>query len=914
MRCGNCGYENPGEARFCVRCGTGLAPEPERTTGRKGWYVAIGILSAAIVVLVVALAMRGRGEDSNLTDAKGGTLAESLDTNDDEQEKGDKALLQEYEEELGIKRYEVDYLWQARDESNAPWFRWSVGDGVDDGAAVGSRISDFDGDGADELLVVRWSAASVRLEMYEVHDGSADLANAVSEYESAFPVEGVGALDVLIDEADGIDVQWTYGKSPAMDGHWWHLDRYTYDGKKFKPAGEVSMDGTGIYEYGRLKSELSDLGLPTDSIPDVDKDDLWICTLLADTETSLDVVARFLVQVNDSPTYTQITAIRKSGDSDWTKPKRLGSFVITQKAEVWPSSSDSDDDATRKGADAAVWFIRTWYDDWSLDGDSKQDNAQIIADRCLPLVDESSQLYQTIGGTPNNRAAYSERPDASTCVVEEPELVSESDGTYRVSLWYTSDQEANWDGKSYKWLVEDRRHEASWDVTVNDKGKVTKLELVQRGPYTLSGTMRAHDEDFNGGKITVLSLVLDDPVAFKAEYKGTLEGEAAEVAISTSQADSYAKWAGYRGRRITVECEGLGAAVHDASQYDVDAVATGDVRLVDAEDPDDDDAVQAGDVVHLDVCDLTVPAAWRGKVAQGQYLDDVTLEWEGHWMLCMRQCPPGSFSGSDKVLDSYELDGGRAVTIHPGSDNSFDAHVDLGSGKELVLYLFAYNDDLEWFFDMSEDECRDYFELQAAAAGMSVDDDPNEVAIAALKACIAGLQFTDEDLKNPGLEDTSDDPLVVSLGTWRVELPEYWRDKVELESTGAQGHGRIAYLPGNDARRLADVQEAGESDYLDSMPAVGTVTLKSGEKATVRRGEDGYVYFSVHIEGQRYLRVATLHHLQVQENMGSMGPTSDELERLADLQSLGKLQYTTADDFSVPLACLQAIASGTTLS
>ena len=139
MRCGNCGHENPDEAKFCVRCGTSLEPEPERKAGRKGWYVAIGILSAVLVVLVVALAMGERGEDPNLTGTRGGTLVEPLDANDDEREKGDKALLQEYEEELGTKRYEVDYLWQARDESNDPWFRWSVGDGVDDGAAGGSR-------------------------------------------------------------------------------------------------------------------------------------------------------------------------------------------------------------------------------------------------------------------------------------------------------------------------------------------------------------------------------------------------------------------------------------------------------------------------------------------------------------------------------------------------------------------------------------------------------------------------------------------------------------------------------------------------------------------------------------------------------------------------------------------------------
>ena len=48
--------------------------------------------------------------------------------------------------------------------------------------------------------------------------------------------------------------------------------------------------------------------------------------------------------------------------------------------------------------------------------------------------------------------------------------------------------------------------------------------------------------------------------------------------------------------------------------------------------------------------------------------------------------------------------------------------------------------------------------------------------------------------------------------------------------------------------------------------------------------------------------------------MGPSGPTSEELVQLADLQSLGKLEYTSADDFAVSLTCLQAIADGTALS
>ena len=421
-----------------------------------------------------------------------------------------------------------------------------------------------------------------------------------------------------------------------------------------------------------------------------------------------------------------------------------GAGTVVESNDEPAPGEDTDgepDEPALEGADVALEFVRAWYDDWSLDGDNRRDNTQDVAERCLSLINESSPLYSTADGALLEKATYSEKTDAATCVVEEPKLLSESDGTYRVSIWYTSDQEANWSpgGEStYKWLVESRRHEASWDVAVDDEGKVTAIKLVPRGPYTLSGTLRSHDESFNGGRITVLSMVLDEPVSFKAEYKGTYEGEAKEVAIATSQSDAYAEWARYDGRHLTVECESLSGAYHDASQYNVDSLA-GDVQLVEAEEPDD--VAQDADVLHLDGCDLAIPEAWRGEVVQGQRLGDINLNWKSFHLLSVRQCSPDEFPTYNTEVDSYVLGNGTDVVIRRGADFSYEAEVPYGSGKGLILYLFAYNDSFAFFSGLSDEECSEYLELQAAAAGMSADDDPNQIAIAALKACLAGLTF-----------------------------------------------------------------------------------------------------------------------------------------------------------------------------
>ena len=763
MYCGWCGHENPDRAIFCSKCGhklvqeperepaqepkQELAQEPKRASSAKGWYVAAAVLAVVLVVLLVGL-FGGRPSDPGPDPAPNPAPSPVPDPAPSE----DKGVLKTFAKGLDVSRYETDYMLQMRDSSNDPWVHWFAKDSLDDGKAIGTKLADFDGDGADELLVVRWQGVSIQLEMYETHNGNAVCKGKVTDYSSDFPIKGIGGLDVLCDGDNGIDVQWWYSNTPVMNGNWWHLDRFTYDGSEFERVGSASLDGTGIYELGDLKAQLSSLGLPTDSIPDVDRSATFNATLLADTETSLEVVIRVLATMEDgaAPSYEECEAARKSGSSEWSEAKRLGGFIVTQKAETWPStkaapSSEPAEDSKWEDPRALVTsFIRAWYDDWSLDGKDRRDSKQSVQERCRSMVDTSSGLYRQLGDASLGKAAYSGDKGAATCVVEDPTIIGGDGDIYRVSLWYTSDAEPNQSSStSYDWLVSSRRHEASWDVTVSG-GKVTAVSLVPRGPYTLAGVVRVHEEDTGLKKITIVSMTLDEPVHFKAEYKGTYEGDAREVALETSQSDSYGAWSQYEGRRITVETEGLMGAYHDASTYNVDALVTGNVRLIEAEElpaPEPEDEPASADVVHFNDFDFVVPDAWRGKVAQKDHYGDTILDWNGTWMLAIRECSPDKFPTYNGEVESYQFDDGKPVTIRSSEDFSYEAEISYGDGKGLILYLFAYDSRSVMFADKSDDVCREYLELQAAVAGRSADDDPKELAVACLKACVEHLRF-----------------------------------------------------------------------------------------------------------------------------------------------------------------------------
>lgn len=243
-----------------------------------------------------------------------------------------ETLLKSYVDGLGIHRYELDYLWQARRDG----LRMVVGKGIEDGSPIGAHIADFDGDGVVELLVVRWHSTSIALEMYTAKDGDVALKAKMDGYASNFPlIMGIGCLDVACDASNGIDVQWWGSTSFYAGGHVWELDRYMYDGKQFVCAGKATQGGTDVSsELGELKGQLSAIGVQTDSIPDTD-DGRFLSSMLADRDPSLKVITRIAAGTNAVfPTYETLNAIARQGSDQWSDESYLGGFVITQAPEV----------------------------------------------------------------------------------------------------------------------------------------------------------------------------------------------------------------------------------------------------------------------------------------------------------------------------------------------------------------------------------------------------------------------------------------------------------------------------------------------------------------------------------------------------------------------------------------------------
>lgn len=112
-----------------------------------------------------------------------------------------------------------------------------------------------------------------------------------------------------------------------------------------------------------------------------------------------------------------------------------------------------------------------------------------------------------------------------------------------------------------------------------DKNSPSHEELITQahvqGLTVLSGTVNVHYEDWYSGRGNVVSITLDEDIDYQFNYKGNIDATAHEVCITTSNVDDYAYWAAYDGQHVTLTCEGLHGAYHDASMMRVDAIATG---------------------------------------------------------------------------------------------------------------------------------------------------------------------------------------------------------------------------------------------------------------------------------------------------------------------------------------------------
>ena len=162
-------------------------------------------------------------------------------------------------------------------------------------------------------------------------------------------------------------------------------------------------------------------------------------------------------------------------------------------------------------------------------------------------------------------------------------------------------------------------------------------------------------------------------------------------------------------------------------------------------------------------------------------------------------------------------------------------------------------------------------------------------------------------------------PVTISGPGWKIALPEYWRGKVKIvRSTGGTiSHTLYAKkipnrLPILTTQVLTDPQMINFFGSRGSAE-VASSKIKGGRRVSIRMGDDGNFLFLTHIAGGRYLMVST-NHFEIQRTFaGRYGATDSELTLLEDLQSMGKLYYTSNWDYDVPIACLRTIAKRTSI-
>ena len=258
--------------------------------------------------------------------------------------------------------------------------------------------------------------------------------------------------------------------------------------------------------------------------------------------------------------------------------------------------------------DAAVEFIQTWYSDWTFENGHEVQNAQPLILRCPPLIAEDSELFDEFIESCNSMTGKYSR-NVALCVVGTPQVEELDDGVFRVKVQFVGTQNSV-DQAMYDRLVANPSEDV-WDVTVDKDNKITSLTEVddnnsttdddqaavksgktQDGTYILSGVVRTHDEVFYTAPAnrtdSVVSIVLDEDFSYEYEYKGTVQAVAHEVLLATTGseffgAERYDEWAQYDGQHITVECDGLQGAYHDASYWNVDSLAIGEIRLIGAD-------------------------------------------------------------------------------------------------------------------------------------------------------------------------------------------------------------------------------------------------------------------------------------------------------------------------------------------
>lgn len=474
------------------------------------------------------------------------------------------------------------------------------------------------------------------------------------------------------------------------------------------------------------------------------------------------------------------------GDSDpylefkWYEAKHNPASVVCYPTESAKSERLSDTLVAYLDGDkdAAVEFVQTWYSDWTFENGHDVQNAQPLILRCPPLIAEDSELFDEFVESCNSMTGKYSR-DFASCVVSTPQVEELDSGVFRVTVRFIGVQNTV-DQAMYDRLIANPSEDV-WDVTVDKNNKITSLVRVddynsstedeqavrtsgktQDGAYILSGTVRVHKEDFGGQRTdSVVSIVLDEDVPYEYEYKGTVQAEAHDVLLATTGSETfganrYDEWAQYDGQHITVECDGLQGAYHDASYWKVDTIATGKIRLLSSSSQPISDTSDSEDeyTIHLTGANLVLPEALRGKVdltvTNNGFEDQVEYAgcgWFLAWNTDTTWVDEWRASGEPRDyadVSSETLPDGTQLIFGYGNDLICQVEIIDPEGNRGILVTSGFEKDFcVYVLGMNEDQVTACRELQDAVTGGLADDSSVDNAFAFLRECAKGLTFTD---------------------------------------------------------------------------------------------------------------------------------------------------------------------------
>lgn len=291
--------------------------------------------------------------------------------------------------------------------------------------------------------------------------------------------------------------------------------------------------------------------------------------------------------------------------------------------------------------------------------------------------------------------------------------------------------------------------------------------------------------------------------------------------------------------------------------------------------------------------DLVVPEAWAGQVELKQDKYEQWLEWNG-WRMVTRLSDGADISGSTQYLGKLELPKGKKVQLRKGSDFMISAQVSDVHGRSVCFYVQEANEYLPQFWQRSEGECAEYRAMQARAAGMSADENPEAIAKALLQTLAKDVTLT-------GKEDLT--AYTIDMGTYRFVVPEAWRDVVKWKSENSTA--RIMH--GNDLLCiLGKIEPSSLDDWVTHVGVLDEFTRTDGVKARIVSGQDGLITGELMLGEDSWplLTMASASALRGNQNAGRSSDTDVE-EFLSLQRDVGGAKEKDSDQ-KVAQACLRA--------